>query len=83
MAPGLYSLYCDVNDGEVTAIDPFTANNNELEVVDQPDNIAPVIATSATSVTPPSLDQLGAEATDQETLDQINKELTSMIPGGP
>jgi hypothetical protein len=60
---GLYDLYCEVTDGPASAIDDYTANLDELEVVNNVTNNPPVFSPGATQVSPASIDPTGSETT--------------------
>ncbi len=61
---GFYDLYFEVTDGTDNAIDGYADNLDELEIIDIPTNNPPVLAASATTVFPSSVDRFGAATTE-------------------
>ena len=60
---GLYDLYFWVSDGSDNVTDPHSSNEDELEIIEAPLSATPNIVAGNTSVSPSSLDRVGAGTT--------------------
>lgn len=60
---GLYDLYFEVSDGTDNAIDDYTNNLDELEVIDAPVNNPPTVTASATQVSVSPVNRYGTNNT--------------------
>ncbi|MFC1475263.1 hypothetical protein ACFLQG_01315 [Candidatus Zixiibacteriota bacterium] len=63
-ATGAYDLYFEVSDGTDNAIDAYVDNTNELTVIQQN---APTVVAGATTVSPASINKIGANSTTIST----------------
>lgn len=61
---GLYDLYCEVSDGADNAIDNYANNLDELEVIDNVPNVAPIITEGAPTAAPLAVNRFGANTTN-------------------
>ncbi len=64
---GDYDIYFEVNDGTDNAIDGFDNNIDELNIYDAPPNNVPTIVSGATTVSPASINRIGANSTTIST----------------
>ena len=74
---GFYDLYFSVSDGADQAVDGFTNNPNELQVITSSNNEPPTLSAGATSVSPGNLDRLGAATT------QFSADFSDLDASGP
>ncbi len=65
---GLHDLYFEVNDGVDTAIDDFTANLDELEIIEILPNVPPSVVAGATVVSSSPVNRNGVSTTTISTV---------------